>query len=327
MNEKIGGSALERIVEIDKLFQDGRLPTMRYLTDRFGVSSRTIHRDFELMRDIFNAEIVYNRSENGWCYANPKFKLFPATLSEDELFAILVSSKVLEEYKGTPYEERLTLAFHRIMSYFREEITLQLKEDMDAFSFRLKRGREIDEKLFASLSKAISERLECEIIYHSFCRDEINERVIQPYHLINILGDWYLIAYCKLRDAFRTFSLMRIMSCNITRRYFPRDSQFNISEYLTDSLVLEKGDEPVDIAIEFDANQARWIMEKIWHPTQEILERDDGSILLRITVSSLDEVKRWVLTFGEHARVILPVELVGSIKETIKGMADRYRVE
>jgi predicted DNA-binding transcriptional regulator YafY len=325
MNEKINNSALRRIVEIDKMLQKDIKPSMKDFTEKFEVCARTVRRDFDVMKDVFGAELEYSRKGNYWSYKDPEFKLFPATMSEDELFAILIGSRILEEYKGTPYEDSLKMAFHRITTYFDEEVTLQLMDKSDIMSFYIGRGSKINESIFDNISKAILQRKECEIIYNSFARNEVSKRTIQPYHLINILGDWYVISYCKLREAFRTFALSRIMNLNVFQREFVRDDKFNIEEYLSDTLVLEKCGETVDVAIEFDEYQARWIKEKEWHPTQEILEREDGSILFRISVSSLDEVKRWILSFGEHAKVITPPELVSSIKDSLEMMRGKYK--
>ena len=72
---------------------------------------------------------------------------------------------------------------------------------------------------------------------------------------------------------------------------------------------LELGEEPVDVAIRFDAFHAHYIRERQWHPTQEIDEQPDGCLILRFRVGGMSEVKRWVMAYGSHAQVLAPQSL------------------
>ncbi|MDD2574563.1 MAG: WYL domain-containing protein [Bacillota bacterium] len=80
----------------------------------------------------------------------------------------------------------------------------------------------------------------------------------------------------------------------------------------------------IDVAIRFDPHQARWIRERNWHPSQRLEFLEDGSLILTMTVSSLDEVKRWMLGFGRHAEVLKPKKLRQAVAEEIKAMEYIY---
>ena len=64
--------------------------------------------------------------------------------------------------------------------------------------------------------------------------------------------------------------------------------------------------------------------ERCWHESQQLDEHSDGSTILHMTVSGLNEVKRWVLGFGCHAEVLAPVELRQEIQKEITTMLDNY---
>ncbi|MGI6098023.1 MAG: WYL domain-containing protein [Dethiobacteria bacterium] len=74
----------------------------------------------------------------------------------------------------------------------------------------------------------------------------------------------------------------------------------------------------------FNAHQARWIRERTWHHSQQIEENPDGSLILTLKVSSLDAVKRWVMSFGAHAEVLSPPELQKEIKSDLQKMLQFY---
>jgi predicted DNA-binding transcriptional regulator YafY len=60
------------------------------------------------------------------------------------------------------------------------------------------------------------------------------------------------------------------------------------------------------------------------HPTQEIVERGDGSLEISFRVSSMENIIRWILSFGEHARILAPLELQERVRRTIGKMNYLY---
>jgi len=121
------------------------------------------------------------------------------------------------------------------------------------------------------------------------------------------------------------FALDRFYELRLTDRRFKRDKNFNIEEYLAHSLNLERGSEPREVTIAFDRYAARWVRERRWHESQKLDEQPDGSIKLHLTVSGLNEVKRWVMSFSNHAEVLAPVELRQEIREEIAATLENYK--
>ncbi len=74
----------------------------------------------------------------------------------------------------------------------------------------------------------------------------------------------------------------------------------------------------------FDPRAARYIKEKNWHESQRLEEHDDGSCTLTFSTSGLDEVRRWLLTFGPEAQVMEPKELRHLIVADLKAALARY---
>jgi predicted DNA-binding transcriptional regulator YafY len=84
------------------------------------------------------------------------------------------------------------------------------------------------------------------------------------------------------------------------------------------------GDGSVDVEIQFDAATAPYIRERKWHPSQKLIEHDDESVTLTMTVSGLNDIKRWVLSYGKGAKVVSPPNLVAMIKAEIESMVSYY---
>jgi len=63
-------------------------------------------------------------------------------------------------------------------------------------------------------------------------------------------------------------------------------------------------DEVHTVKVQISPGWARWAGEKIWHESQKAKRNGDGSLELSFQVAGLDEIKRWILSFGPEAVVL-----------------------
>lgn len=122
----------------------------------------------------------------------------------------------------------------------------------------------------------------------------------------------------------RDFAVTRIRSVEETGEYFAVLEGFDLDAYLKQGFGIEKGGASTDVAIWFDPYQARWIREKTWDANEEKKEQEDGSLVLRMRVPVTGELKRWILSYGSHARVLEPEGLRGEMGEEVKRMREHY---
>ncbi|MGZ3304187.1 MAG: helix-turn-helix transcriptional regulator, partial [Isosphaeraceae bacterium] len=105
--------ALERLQAIDSAVSRRAWPNARILARELEVTRRTIQRDIAFMRR-FHAPLEFDSVRNGYYYTDPSYRLgyFPAT--EGELVALLVAAQVMDQYRGTPFEQDLRKALAKI---------------------------------------------------------------------------------------------------------------------------------------------------------------------------------------------------------------------
>ena len=151
--------------------------------------------------------------------------------------------------------------------------------------------------MLLDLHGAIVSGNQVEILYYSASSGRLDRRVVDPYHLHNVRGDWYLVAFCHRRRQVRDFLMGRIKEWNLLPSSFQTRSDFSVSEYLSKGFLAERGDKLIDIAIRFDEYQARWIRDRQWHPSQQIEELPSGELILRLKVGGIQEVKRWIMGY------------------------------
>lgn len=326
----ISRAGFYRIYTIDKFLRNRAYPNVPKLAEHLEVKPRTIERDIEYMRDLLGAPIKYCYKKRGYFYTEENFVLPSVRLSQGELVALFLGQKLLARHVGTPYEPLVRSAFSKICNFLTESISVDFRAFDEWISFAIEPLRGNEEKLlqnYRKVLKAIENRITLHTKYYSAARDQRTWRFLDPYHLRYFQGVWYIIAYCHWREEVRIFALDRVQELQETDDQFTIPNDFSLQEYLGDSFGIERGDQAERVVIRFDRHQARWVWEREWHPSQQIERLADGSLLLQFTVSGLEEVKRWILSFGHHAEVIKPESLRREIFREITAMGELYLTE
>jgi len=196
-----------------------------------------------------------------------------------------------------------------------DTISLNLAEIEQTISFRTRAEQILNLEIFDALAKATAHRRQIEMTYRKPGRRETETRVVDPYHLANINGEWYLFAYDHARKDIRTFAPVRIQSVKQTGESFERPEKFSLEKRLRDSFGVHSGQGDFEVVIQFNARVADLVREKKWHESQQLRELKGGGAELRLKLSSLPEIERWVLSWGGDAKVLKPKELVESVRQ------------
>jgi predicted DNA-binding transcriptional regulator YafY len=316
---------LRRLFALDRLIRDGGFPNATTMAAALEVHPRTIYRDLDFLRDSWGAPLEYCPRRHGFYYRDADYAVPLLRLSEGELVALCLAERVMQQYRGTPYEQDLATAFRKLTAHLPEEVTIDLSHLGGAFSFRGPCSDVGDLDCFRRLTEAVREGRRLELVYWTASRDQTCRRVVDPYHLTSIAGEMYLVAYCHLREEVRMFVPGRIRSANDTGEQFERPADFRIEDYLDGTFRALRGEgKPRRVRLRFTAEAARYVREKEWHPTQKLQERKDGGVELSLRLSHLGEVKRWVLSYGAACEVLEPAELRRMVREEVQRTISLY---
>jgi predicted DNA-binding transcriptional regulator YafY len=317
---------LRRILALDRMIRAGTYPNARTAAAELEVHPRTVYRDLDFLRDSWGAPVAFCHRRNGYYYTDADFPLPLLRLSEGELVALFLAERVMQQYRDTPLGRNLASAFRKLTAHLPDTVTIDLAHLEGAYSFRGPDTNVGDPEHFRALARAVQDGRQLELVYWTASRDEVGRRVVDPYHLTSVLGDWYLVAYCHLREDVRMFSPARIRSLRETGERFERPAEFSIHTYLDHSFRAMRGDGPPQrVRLRFTAEVARYVREKTWHPTQKVQERKDGSLVLTFEVNHLHEVKRWVLSYGAACQVLEPDELREEVRAELESMLAQHR--
>jgi proteasome accessory factor B len=305
---------LERMLRIHQALQAGGFPNASQLAREVEVSTKTIHRDIEFMRDRLNLPIEFAPANNGYFYHGEVSSFPTMQITEGEIFALVVAEKALQQYRGTSFEKPLLSAIKKMEQALPDTISLNLADIGQTISFRTRAEPILNLEVFDTLAKAVAQRQQLELHYRK-PGQPAEKRIVDAYHLANINGEWYLFAFDHARKDLRTFVPARIQSVKPTGEFFERTQKFSLEKRLRDSFGVHSGEGEFDVVIRFNARAADYIREKKWHPSQQLRELKNGGAELKMKLSSLAEVQRWILSWGGDAEVLKPRELVASVRQ------------
>jgi predicted DNA-binding transcriptional regulator YafY len=116
----------------------------------------------------------------------------------------------------------------------------------------------------------------------------------------------------------------RIKSVRQTGAAFAPRKKFSLEARLRDSFGVQSGLGTFEVVLHFNRGVADYIREKRWHDSQRLRDLEDGGVELRMKLSSLSEVERWVLNWGGNARVKEPAELADSVRAAAQRILDAH---
>lgn len=316
---------LDRMQKIFHAIKQGRYPNRIRLAADIEVTTKTIQRDLDFMRDRWNLPIAYNDQRQGYEFTQSVESFPMVELSEAELISVYVAQRALMQYKGTPFEHPLRSAFQKLVSGLDGKITLSW-DDLEAFiSFRSFEIVPTDLKTFQVVSEAVRKSVVLEFEYKKLNASSFEKRTVEPYHLACIQNQWYCFGHDIDRREMRTFVLARIRNVIVAGQTFTKPKKFSLQSHLKDSLGVFSAKGKYNIRVRFDKFAAQLVRERVWHPSQSIQELTGSEIELRLTLSSLHEIEPWILSWGAHAQVLGPPELVRRVTENARKQLTQYR--
>ncbi len=323
---------LLRIHHIHEVIQAQRFPNCSTLAREIEVTPKTIQRDISYMRDEMNLPLEYHDRKHGYYYTRPVNEFPLLHLSRAELMALFLARKALEPVRGTRLERMLAESFSKIAEACPGEVSFHWHDLDEAFSVKAAGALPADVALFSDLVDAVMERREVAFDYHKLTAHGAERRQVRPHHVGQIEHGWYLIAFDPQRKAMRTFALQRMINLSVLKSRFERVGGFNAVDHLGGSFGVwsYEGDgcKPREVRIRFTGYAARVVAERRWHPTQEIepLEGKGNAIEFRVRVAGLEEITRWILSWGGKAKVLAPEELEERVRREATEILEATRV-
>lgn len=312
---------LERMVRIHGELERGSYPNCNSLAEILDVSAKTVKRDIDFMRDRLCLPIEYDQRRHGYTYTETVDQFPLLSVTQGELLALFIAQQALPQLRGTPFAATLESAIDKLGLQMANQQQVSLQALSDCLSIRMAGFSKMELIVFQRISEATLNARELTFTYHKLNEAQPEERRVRPLHLANIHQGWYLFAHDIERNDLRTFLLSRIIGDPSVGAEFKRPDDFSITRLLADSFGVFHGTGNYEIHLHFDAFAARIVSEREWHDSQLLQQRDDGTLDMRLHLDSLEEIEQWVLSWGNHVRVLAPEALSTRVRQTALDVA------
>lgn len=281
-----------------------RLQQVPSLTDLLGhllehgfeMSSRTLQRDLNDLRDEFGVEVVYDRPTNTYAIAGDLTDDLPGLLQ------LLERGQMLELVQGGGK------GIHELHRHVRFEGLGQLRGIHH----------------LSPLLRAIRERRAVQVTYRKFYADKAKTYRLHPHLLKESQGRWYVLGPTTKHGHPIAMGLDRIEQMEV------QDTRFTRKEHELDVLydqaigVDTSPGRPERIVLRFNAMQAPYVKALPLHPSQQVEQDDKDGTTIALFVMPNFELRQIILGMGASVRVLEPKHLAQAVRQAHKDAARQY---
>ena len=317
--------------KILKRIEAGRYTTAQDLADEHGVTERTIRRDIEALQEA--GFPLYDERSDGrkiWRLVEGYKQRLTQTFSLAELSALYFSKNLMSFLGGAPFAQDLEAAFAKIKEALPARSLPYLERIQDLFMARPDPWKDYSSKqdVIVNLVDATLHQKQVKIGYFSFNSRRSKSYTVDPYRLVYYHGGLYLYARAHEYGEVRTFAVERVEKIEVLEEGFEVPADFSVSEYGRGAFGITGG-EPQTVEVLVAPTMAAYIRERVWHESQELEDRPDGSVLLRMNVAPGFELKSWIKGFLPHAQVLKPAslrdEIAADLAQSLKSFPARKK--
>jgi predicted DNA-binding transcriptional regulator YafY len=315
----------ERFYKIEQLLRDRVLVTREAFLEALEVSPATFKRDIEYLRDRFRAPIEWDRDAGGYRFAaGTRFALPGLWFSASEAYALLTMEQLLKGLEPgllsrhvKPLLERL----HRLLGS--QDVPIEEIEKR----IRIIRiaSRTAKPEFFEVAATAVLRRRQLAIRHWSRMKNETTERTTSPQRLVLYRGNWYLDAWCHLRNDIRSFALDGIRKAKLLGEKARSVPEADLDAALSSGYGIFTGRDTVWATLRFSPDAARWVAYEKWHSRQKARWEQDGSFVLEVPYSDDRELVMDVMRHGANVEVLGPRALREKVAAAHAAAAKRYR--
>lgn len=320
----------ERFYRIERLLHERpAVPAETFLAE-LGISMATFKRDLEYLRDRFHAPIVWDPVLRGYRFetgepadGNFSHELPGLWFSASEIHALLTMRHLLAELQPGLLDRHIQPLLTRL-----DAILGSAAQAPETVERRVRivhaARRSVDSRLFPEIAQTVLKRRRLSIAHFNRRTGETARREISPQRLVHYRDNWYLDAWCHLRQGIRSFAVDAIESAVALSAVAEEIDERRLDEELASGYGIFSGREVQWAAIRFSPERARWVRSERWHPKQKSYLDAEGYYWLELPYSQPQELIMDILRHADQAEVVKPESLRRQVRESIRKMLANY---
>ena len=321
-------SDMERLHRIKYMIQQRKCVPREDFLSELEISPATFKRDLEYLRSRLKASIIYDRFMGGYKFEYPdhidKIEMPGLWFSEKEATALVLMQHLLSSLDQGgligPHIEPLTAIIDGILGQS-ETTTKELRKRIKVLGMG---SRKNSMENFSEIGAALLKRNRLIIKYYAKGTNEETEREISPQRLIYYRENWYLDAYCHLREGLRSFSVDGIRSAVLTNKKAQEITDKECQEHFAESYGIFSGKATQRAKLRFTPEHARWVAGENWHGQQVGSFDKEGYYNLEFNYNQDPELIMDIMKHGSGVEVISPAGLKNKVKAELDKSLKNY---
>ncbi|HZV53509.1 MAG TPA: WYL domain-containing protein [Rhodocyclaceae bacterium] len=317
----------ERFYRIEQLLHDRKVASFDDIQSALEVSRATLKRDFQYLRDRLNAPIAYDREAGGYRFdapaGGPAFQLPGLWFNASEIHALLMMQNLLEEVQPGLLGPQIAPLQTRLKSLLGSQ-----DDAPDEVARRIRivhaAKRKANLRYFEVIASALLKRHRLSIRHWNRGRDEETRREVSPQRLVFYRDNWYLDAWCHLRDEVRSFGVDAIRHAEPVERKAKEVSAKRLDGVLGAGYGIFAGARVEWAKLRFTPEAARWVAAEQWHPRQKAAFEESGCYLLELPYSNPTELVMDILRHGAGVEVLAPDALRQTVRDEMMAALKAY---
>lgn len=319
----------ERFYKIEQMLHNRRAVTVEAFMAELGVSRATFKRDLEYLRDRIHAPIVFDRELGGYRF-DEQHKGKPHELpglwfNAGEIHALLSMQQLLSAIEpGGLLAPHIAPLRTRLLAILSQD---DFHPDDIAEHIRIVQAnqRPVAGKWFELLASATLRRHRVRITHYHREHDDIMLREVSPQQLVFYRYNWYLDAWCHLRNGLRSFAVDAITAVEFLDKPARAVPKAQLKTQLESGYGIFGGSKVQWAKLRFTPERARWVAQECWHPQQKGRTLPDGHYVLDIPYSDDRELLMEILGHGDQVEVLSPASLRQRTQDALNKTLRQYR--
>ena len=289
-----------------------------------------MRRDLEALQLAGVDVDVYEQDRGRTWKLGPGFRgAHKITASASELIALSLGRDLMLPLAGTPFWHGIETFWNKV----REQLPTSVWEHYEKYRRFLAvlglptKSYQQHQGILKTVNRAILEHRVVEIEYQSIGKP-ISRRRIEPLGVVYFQSSLYIVALAQeasgTESPIRRFKLDRFSKAVALDDWFKPPEDFQLEDYLRQSVGIFSGQQPIELSIRITALAAPWVIEDPWHPGQRVERHSDGSVTVTLSVAHEMEVIPRVLALGAEAEILAPDSSRQRMARIVDELAGRY---
>ncbi|MGE7094316.1 helix-turn-helix transcriptional regulator [Lysinibacillus sp. NPDC048646] len=317
---------IDNMMAILWMLQSGRKITAQQIAEKLEMNIRTVYRYIDALC-ASGVPIIADSGHNGGYTLLNNFIESPLLFDVEEQTALLHAAAFAQDAKYFS-GEALNSATTKLKMNANQEQERMIKQHLQGLAVISPIGDSSLEPILKKLEQGIVHESSVEIEYQTSHEEQPKRRIVDPYGIVYWNNNWYVIAFCHLRNEIRSFKVGRIISINQTAITFQRPKLFSAGEFFRKSLLPEVKDKKglIPLVVSGKASALDHLCQH-WFLGHHVKERTSNNVVFLLEEKAIHTyVPYLILPYGKSIQVLEPISLKQTLIEVLNDLIHYYQV-